>query len=99
MTDILLRASLFKQVKDAFEIIGKLRGEGHSFVGFRMCEVQFLRVKALTVYAILMQRLKARFRATVDLVTEEWMPKICHMHSYLVCSSRFKHALNVIKAV
>ena len=64
-----------------------------------MSQMQLLRVKTLTANAILVQHLKSCFIATVNLVTEKRMPKICHMHSDLVRSTRFKHALNVIKSV
>ena len=61
--------------------------------------MQFLCVKALSVNISFMQSAKARFISTVNLITQKWVSKIRQVHSYLMCSSCFKLALNIIKAV
>lgn len=58
-----------------------------------------LSVKALTVNAVLMKRLKTRLCTAVNLVAQKRMTEIRHMHSYLVRSSCFKSAFDIIEAV
>ena len=80
-----------KQAESFLEVVGELTFEGHSLAGARVGQSEAPRVEHLSVKEAWMVLLKEGFRSGgVDLIAEQGVSRVRHVHSDLVRSAGFK---------